>query len=362
MDIHTDTVGYEAWLAGFCPPHEPDLRYKHEQMADRRDPFPFFRGTYYRWARRWPAVCPDLTGAPRVLAVGDVHVENFGTWRDADGRLCWGVNDFDEADELAYTNDLVRLAASTRFARLAGVLTVKLGAACRAILAGYRERLTAGGRPFVLEEHHPALRALAMDGERDPVPFWEKLTRLLAAPAADPPAAARTALLRDLPARDLAPAYRFRPRVGMGSLGKPRFVALVEWAGGWVCREAKAVTPPATAWVSGTTGGPGSRAAEAVTRAVRCPDPFYRFGPEWVARRLGPHCSRIELKHLRGADVERVLHGMGAEVANVHAGTPGAAADILRDLSRRPDDRLKRAARAMSEAIEADWQAWHRRA
>jgi len=32
-----------------------------------------------------------------VLAVGDLHVENFGTWRDAEGRLIWGVNDFDEA-------------------------------------------------------------------------------------------------------------------------------------------------------------------------------------------------------------------------------------------------------------------------
>ena len=47
-----------------------------------------------------------------MLAVGDLHVENFGTWRDADGRLCWGINDFDEADRLPYTNDLVRLAAS----------------------------------------------------------------------------------------------------------------------------------------------------------------------------------------------------------------------------------------------------------
>jgi len=32
-----------------------------------------------------------------VLAVGDLHVENFGTWRDAEGRLIWGVNDFDES-------------------------------------------------------------------------------------------------------------------------------------------------------------------------------------------------------------------------------------------------------------------------
>ena len=28
--------------------------------------------------------------APQVLSVGDLHLENFGTWRDADGRLVWG--------------------------------------------------------------------------------------------------------------------------------------------------------------------------------------------------------------------------------------------------------------------------------
>ena len=31
------------------------------------------------------------------LSVGDLHVENFGTWRDSEGRLIWGINDFDEA-------------------------------------------------------------------------------------------------------------------------------------------------------------------------------------------------------------------------------------------------------------------------
>ncbi len=33
----------------------------------------------------------------QVLAVGDLHVNSFGTWRDAEGRLCWGLDDFDEA-------------------------------------------------------------------------------------------------------------------------------------------------------------------------------------------------------------------------------------------------------------------------
>jgi uncharacterized protein (DUF2252 family) len=48
----------------------------------------------------WPEVCPDLAKAPKVLAVGDLHVENFGTWRDVEGRLVWGINDFDEAAAL----------------------------------------------------------------------------------------------------------------------------------------------------------------------------------------------------------------------------------------------------------------------
>src|SRR4051812_25304605 len=120
MTFAAATVDFERWLGTCFPLHTPDLEYKHARMADPDDPFPFFRGTYYRWAQQWPAVCPDQADAPGVLAVGDVHVENFGTWRDVDGRLCWGVNDFDEAEKLPYTNDLVRLATSVRLAGAAG--------------------------------------------------------------------------------------------------------------------------------------------------------------------------------------------------------------------------------------------------
>ena len=75
--------------------HQKHLLRKHEKM--KKDLFAFFRATFYRWIQVWPEVCPDLTSAPMVLAVGDLHFENFGTWRDAEDRLVWGVNDFDEA-------------------------------------------------------------------------------------------------------------------------------------------------------------------------------------------------------------------------------------------------------------------------
>ena len=54
-------------------------------------------------AKEFPEKCPELTSATKVLSVGDLHFENFGTWRDKEGRLAWGINDFDEAFELSYT-------------------------------------------------------------------------------------------------------------------------------------------------------------------------------------------------------------------------------------------------------------------
>src|SRR5688572_27435851 len=105
-------------------------------MADDDGGFKFLRGTYYWWAAAWERGGPDVTDAPRVLGVGDLHVENFGTWRDAEGRLVWGVNDFDEAAELPYTNDLIRLAVSLRFARAAGRIKFRFGRACAAVLGG----------------------------------------------------------------------------------------------------------------------------------------------------------------------------------------------------------------------------------
>src|SRR5438132_8131685 len=103
------TKNYEAWLASHVPLIPRDVNLKHARMKEAL--FPFLRATYYRWAEVWPGVCPDLASAPEALSVGDLHVENFGTWRDTDGRLIWGVNDFDEASWLPYPNDLLRLAA-----------------------------------------------------------------------------------------------------------------------------------------------------------------------------------------------------------------------------------------------------------
>src|SRR5262252_4127383 len=147
MNVVKATRQFEQWLGHRTDLIKKDLRLKLTNM--RAAVFPYLRATYYRWAQLWPKACSDLAKGPRVLAVGDLHVENFGTWRDTEGRLIWGVNDFDEACVLPYTNDLVRLAVSAHLAIRMAHPTIGPGDACDAILAGYLDGWRARGCPFV---------------------------------------------------------------------------------------------------------------------------------------------------------------------------------------------------------------------
>jgi hypothetical protein len=291
-----------------------------------------------------------------VLGVGDLHVENFGTWRDADGRLVWGVNDVDEAAMMPYTLDLVRLATSALLANERGRLRLKPRQICQAILQGYQTAVATGGMAFVLEEHHPVLRGLALSAD-EPGPFWAKMEGLSPTTIAAP---LRRLLTSQMPAADLQVRI-LRRSAGIGSLGRPRVVALATWAGGLVAREAKALLPSAYAWAMGQRAL-APQGAVLLARAVRCPDPSYRIktvaGRPWVIRRLAPHCARIELrpKVLADRDEEQeLLAAMGAETANLHLGTPRAAAAIRADLRHRKPRWLEDAATAMLAATMRDW-------
>jgi hypothetical protein len=355
MNIQQATRQYETWLAGHIRVVQSDLEAKHEMMA--LDAFSFLRATFYRWMQLFPALCPKLAAAPAVLAVGDLHVENYGTWRDAEGRLVWGINDFDEVFPLAYTLDLVRLAASAWLAIEMGDLSLVPLNACAAILEGYTKGLEEGGEPFVLAEKHPLLRKAVTGRERDPVLFWKKFAAL---PAIKPvPAKAMRLLKQAMPERGLPFRVAHR-RVGLGSLGRERFTALADWRGGKIARETKPLLPSACVWA----GGLSSRQiyyAPILSNAVRAPDPFLGVREGWVVRRLSPYCSRIELSQLRrGHDEEKLVRAMGRELANVHLGARRAVAAVRRDLPRRKEKWLGEAAQVMAEATVNDWKEWRK--
>jgi hypothetical protein len=355
MNIFKATRGYEAWLAKHLTILPGDLKRKHEAMA--QDVFPFLRATFYRWMQLWPTVCPSEARAPRVLAVGDLHVENFGTWRDVEGRLVWGINDFDEVYELPYTIDLVRLAASAHIAIREARLKIAAKDACQAILAGYQKSLETGGLPIVMADEHQWLRHMVTGVLRDPIQFWQKLDRLptLKAPV---PKGARRAIERLLP--DSGLEYRVVHRIaGLGSLGRQRFVGIAMCRGGRVAREAKALAPSACVWALGGKVSERIRYQEALDRSVRDIDPFVRLRGCWIGRRLAPDCSRVELSSMpKERDESKLLRAMGFETGNVHLGTRGAGKAILRDLVKRAPDWLHLAATAMVKATTADFIEW----
>jgi uncharacterized protein (DUF2252 family) len=357
MNIAKATRAYETWLGKHIRLLPADLQRKHRTMAE--DVFPFLRATFYRWMQLWPKACPDAADAPQVLAVGDLHVENFGTWRDVEGRLVWGINDFDEACELPYTIDLVRLAASAHIAIRESRLQIAAKDACVAILIGYKKSLEIGGVPFVLEEDHEWLRHMVTGVLRDPTQYWKKLDSLPAL-RGRVPKSARRAIERLWPEPGLD--YRIVHRIaGLGSLGRERYVAIARCRGAHVAREAKALAPSACVWASDGKLSSRIRYQEALDRSVRDLDPFVHLRGSWIVRRLAPDCSRVELASMpRERDESRLLRAMGFETANVHLGTPRAAKTILRDLGKRPADWLHEASTAMVKATTADWREWRR--
>ena len=357
LEIRPATKSYENWLATHLRIIGEDLDEKHDRMKEGA--FPLLRATFYRWAQAWPEICTSLAGAPVVLCVGDIHIENFGTWRDADGRLVWGINDFDEAWPLPYTSDLVRLAASAAVAiREEKSLRSETGEACQAILSGYTEAMGSGGGAFVLEEEHLHLRKLAVARLADPGEFWRKLGKLPTWKGRVPKGA-RKALERALPEQGLD--YRiFHRSAGLGSLGRERLAAIALWRGAQVAREAKALAPSACVWAGSAKDSPKPRYGTILARAVRCPDPYLFLTRKWVVRRLAPSSSRIELSDLpREREELRLFEAMGAELANVHLGS-GKRKAILRDLKGRKKPWLPEAANRMADAVEKDWKTWKR--
>jgi hypothetical protein len=355
MNIEKATKKYEAWLGKRIPLLKADLDLKHQSMKEGA--FPFLRATFYRWSQLWPKVCPDAAKAPVVLAVGDLHVENFGTWRDIEGRLIWGINDFDEVNYMPYTIDLVRLAASAHLAIEADHLKLGTKDACDSILKGYKDGLASGGRPIVLGEHHHWLRELAISETRDPSKFWEKM-QALSTWKQPVPKSATKGLERLMPKPGVL--YRIAHRVaGLGSLGRERYVAIADWGGAKIAREAKALVTSAYVWALNGKDSRGILYQDVLDTAVRCCDPFVQLRGRWIVRRLAPDCSRVELSSLpHTRDELRLLYEMGWETANVHLGSKKAIKRVVRDFNQRRAHWLHEASEAMAKATMEDWKEW----
>jgi uncharacterized protein (DUF2252 family) len=85
------------------------LKLKSKKIAN--DPFSFFRGTCHLFYEDFPQNSP-LNLAPLTWICGDLHLENFGSYKGDNRLVYFDVNDFDESVLAPCTWDLVRFVTS----------------------------------------------------------------------------------------------------------------------------------------------------------------------------------------------------------------------------------------------------------
>ncbi|MER5944609.1 DUF2252 domain-containing protein [Streptomyces sp. NPDC001904] len=166
------------------------FRVKFRKMA--ASAFAFYRGTaclFYQDLEREQHGGPYLDDrTSRVWIHGDLHAENFGTYMDANGRLVFNVNDFDEAYVGPFTWDLKRFAASVALIGYAKAFSdEQITALVRTYAAAYRERvhsLATGAKndevpPFTLDTADgPLLGALRDARSRTRFELLDSMTEI----------------------------------------------------------------------------------------------------------------------------------------------------------------------------------------
>jgi len=364
MGIRAADKEYERWLTAQLKGDvvEGDLKKKRKAMCDNA--FSFLRATYWRWAETILDICPDFAKAPAVLAVGDIHLENFGTWTDREGRICWGVNDYDEAAEMPYLLDLVRLAASATLAAAPSQISLK--AICANILAGYAQGLEAP-EAFILDRQHLWLRKRFVVDEAAREKFWQKIEdqyrALLAKKDPEQPDARWLKLFTAaLPDRSIKLAY-WRRTAGTGSLGRPRWLGYAVWHGGPLLREGKALVP--SGWTRAHGGGTRLYLDDIAFGKYRSPDPWYAATGNLLMRRLSPNNRKINVEDPR--DAARLLHPdllwcMGRELAAIHLGARDRRDALRKDLNKRKRRWFRTHVETAAQFVRKEYAEWKKSA
>jgi len=90
-----------------CDPNILSLKYR----AMRESAFAFYRGTCHLFYEDWP-LRSALNDAPAVWICGDLHLENFGSYKAENRLVYFGLTDFDEAVLAPCTWDVARMVTS----------------------------------------------------------------------------------------------------------------------------------------------------------------------------------------------------------------------------------------------------------
>jgi uncharacterized protein (DUF2252 family) len=224
------------------------LAMKYRNM--RADPFVFLRATCHLFHARLPSE-PVLRKPPAVWACGDLHMENFGSYKGDNRLVYFDVNDFDEAVLAPATWDPLRLLSSLLVGRgCMHVTRVQALLLCETFLDAYVQALSQGKARWVERDTAPSPVSDLLQGLRlrHRPEFLDKRTvrkgrrrsirvdGVKALATSDEQQIRVRRFLDVFAARQPDPAFFdvldvARRIAGNGSLGVDRFVVLVEGKG-----------------------------------------------------------------------------------------------------------------------------------
>jgi uncharacterized protein (DUF2252 family) len=224
------------------------LRLKYRAM--RASAFAFLRGSCHLFYDRLPR-SGMFKSAPPVWCCGDLHLENFGSFKGDNRLVYFDINDFDEAALAPTTWDLARVVTSLRVA--ADNVTIRESDAdglCALFVESYAAALCLGKAYWVERDTAEGLVRSLLDGlrtrrrteflnTRTQFKGKKRLLRVDGTKALPPSERQRAAVIEFMTAfarTQPQPAfYRVldvaRRVAGTGSLGVDRYAILVEGKG-----------------------------------------------------------------------------------------------------------------------------------
>ena len=321
------------------------LTLKYQKM--RANPYVFLRGTCHLFYDQL-AVSALPSNAPTGWICGDLHLENFGSYKGNNRLTYFDINDFDEAILAPVTWDLVRFLTSVFAAKeTLDVGRGKVITLCETFLASYVAAL-GSSKPYWVERDtaHGLIHTLLDDlGSRNRSDHLDKFTDVVkkrrvircdgerALPVDAKTHKAVEKLVRSYAAKQDDKGFFevldvARRIAGVGSLGVERYVVLVEGKGSSdrnylldiKASTASALSPHVQAqqpqWDS-----EAKRVVALQTRMQAVPMAFLAAIDEsrrsYVLRGLQPSEDRVVLdgNKVKFADVREVVAQMGQIVA-----------------------------------------------
>ncbi|MBB5402707.1 DUF2252 domain-containing protein [Paraburkholderia youngii] len=382
-------------IASFNAGRDPErLAMKYKAM--RGSPFVFLRGTCHLFYQRLPRASV-LDDAPHVWICGDMHLENFGSYKGDNRLVYFDNNDFDEACLAPAPYELVRLLTSV----LVGAADLKLSRAealalCHTALDAYGAALAYGKSRWIeaetsvgmVRDLFVALASRTRAAHLDRRTVLKGKTRMLkvdgkkALPVSDERRAAVVQFMQRFAATEPNPDfYRTldvaRRIAGTGSLGVDRYVILVEGKGSpdgnYLIDLKEALSSSVSAHVSATQPNwqtEAQRVVEVQRRNQAVSQAFLHaveFNQRsYVLRGLQPSEDRVALADWDGKlpRLEAVINSMAELSAWAHLRSGGrqksAIADDLIAYGSRRDWQLPLIdlATQCEAQVAADWKAY----